>query len=85
MNRQQLEDRISAILDRDDGMNYTTVLARYRLTPDQFSYAVTRKLDEFIDFSVGTTRETLEAIEGDVSRQRELFNMGEAFIREQYD
>jgi len=85
MNRQQLEDRISAILDRDDGMNYTTVLARYHLTPNQFNYAVTRKLDEFIDFSVKETKETLEAIEGDVNRQRELFDMGEAFIKAQYD
>jgi len=85
MNRQQLEDRISAILDRDDGSSYTTVLARYRLKPNQFHYAVTRKLDEFIDFSVKETKETLEAIKGDVSRQKELFNMGEACIKAQYD
>ena len=63
MNRQQVEDRISAILDRDDGRPYTPVLARYRLTPTQFNYAVTVKLDAIITFSVGTTSETLESIE----------------------
>jgi len=82
--RLALDDYINAVLDRDRGIPYLMVLDRHDLTPEQFFRAV-KRIDSFIEQSSGKVRKTLEKISSDESRQRELFDMGEEFAREQYD
>jgi hypothetical protein len=79
-----LENKVNAILDRDEGIPYSKVLAVYDITPTQFHRAV-QSIHSFIQSTAGTTRQALEKIASDAARKRELFRMGEEFIREQYE
>ena len=76
-----IEDRVGAILDRDNGDSYEAVLDRYNLTPNRFFRAVNQDISNLI---LSTSKENARALEGitsDFKRKRELFNMGEEFIK----
>ena len=79
-----LDDRISAIIDRDSGIPYTEVLEKYDITPGQFFRAVRRDIGTLTELTTGETKQTLQQISSNRDRERELFNMGEEFVKEQY-
>ena len=84
-SKRSIDDYVSAILERDKGVQYQTVLDRHNLTPNQLFRAVHRGIDSIILSSNGAAKKTLQAIAGNHHRSAELFNMGEDFLREQYD
>ena len=84
LHKPTIDDYIGAILDRDNSVSYPKVLDRYDLTPDQFFRAV-KRIDKLAEYSSGRIKRTLDKIASDEARQTELFNMGEEFIKEQYN
>lgn len=82
--RQALEQRIDAIIDRYNGVPYAHVLERRGLTPNQFYIAATHKLHDLMVYASEEKREVLEKILADDEKYRELFRMEEDFIRDQY-
>lgn len=79
-NTETLERKIMAISERANGTPYTEVLDRYSLTPDQFAIAVFRA---HVDLANEYVR--VSAIIETPERVSDLFNMGEEFVRQQYD
>ena len=79
-----IDDFIEAIIARDEGMPYPEVLETFELTPNQFARAA-KEHGSFIHFIEGRGRKVLEALSSDPKRRRELFNMGEEFVKQQYD
>ena len=80
-----INNYVDAILARDSDTTYPEVLQKYRITPNGFYMAVEHKLKDFIRLSKGGTKKTLEEISQDSQRRVEFFNMGEEFVRRQYD
>jgi hypothetical protein len=86
MNRKpSLEDCVDAIIARDSGMPYSEVIEAFDITPNQFALAVTRDLANYIRLTRGNIQSTLREISKDDARLIDLFNMGEEFVRGQYD
>ena len=83
--KQKLKDFIGAILDRDSGMSYPEVLEQYDIKPNQFYRAVKFDLEDLIRETAGSGKKTLTEIAKDYGRRLELFDMGEEFVRRQYD
>ena len=75
-----LTNKISAILERDSGMPYTQVLASHDLTPDQFAISVFRAHNDLRE-----RYDEVKDIVGAPSKVSELFDMGEEFVKGQYD
>ncbi|PIN86428.1 hypothetical protein COV19_05080 [Candidatus Woesearchaeota archaeon CG10_big_fil_rev_8_21_14_0_10_44_13] len=80
-----IEDCIEAIIARDRGMPYPEVLKTFELTPNKFARTISMELGSYIALTSGERRKILEGIISDPERRRELFNMGEEFVKEQYD
>lgn len=80
-----LENRVNVVLDRDNGIPYADVLARYDISPNQFARTVIRNLDDLVQSTRGRRKQQLKRIISDDKRRIELFNMGEDFIKKQYD
>ncbi len=83
MEYSTLEQRVGAVLDRDENVPYPRVLQRHKLNPDQFFRAVVG-IETFISYVDKELSDRLREISTNPERKRELFNMGEDFIREQY-
>ena len=79
-----IEDYVNAILDRDRDAPYPKVISDYEITPHRFYRKVMFEIEDCVIASSGETKKTLEAISSDQNRRRELFRMGEEFIKEQY-
>lgn len=84
MGSPALETKVEAVLDRDENIPYTKVLDTHNLNPKQFLYAV-RDMRTFIPHVKEEIGSKLRQISDNLGRTRELFNMGEEFLREQYD
>lgn len=84
VKKSPLENYIWAILDRDHGISYPEILEKFQLSPNQFSLAVSSRLDKIIELASAKEKVTLEEIASDQQRRTELFRMGEEFIRAQY-
>lgn len=80
-----LEDYVNAILERDEGVPYSEVLYAYDISPTQFYKAVMHNIEEYIKLTDGRSRRILTEIADDEKRKIELFNMGEEFVKMQYD
>jgi len=83
--KPNLEDFVDAIIARDEGMSYPGVLDAFGITPNRFYRAGKRDISDYIGHTSGDTKRQLIDITNNISRTRELFNMGEQFIRKQYD
>jgi hypothetical protein len=83
--RRNVEGCVNAILERENGVEYTRALDRNDITPLQFFSAVKPGLKKIIKLTSGRTRKTLEEIAADEERKRELFRMEPEFLAEQYD
>ena len=80
-----INDYVYAILNRDNGDLYSDVLGRYDITADQFGGAVNRILENYVQLAARELCPILEAIAKNPERRKELFNMGEEFVKQQYD
>ena len=80
-----IDDCIRAVFDRDSGVPYTGVLEKYGISPAKFSRMVTRELGDYVNLLNGETRLLMTQIATDPLRRSELLNMGEEFIKQQYD
>jgi len=80
-----LEDRIDAIIARDSGMPYETVLNTFDISAGQFAIALLRDLSDYIGFAQGEDRIRLEEIRKNKQRKIALFTMSEDFLKKQYD
>lgn len=76
---------INAIIDRDRGLTYETVLRKHKLEPNQFGMAVIRDLPVLIKQAKGAKKRKLEAIAADEDRKQDLLYMGLRFMRAQYE
>lgn len=79
-----IDDYMGAISSRDKGLPYQEMMRIFRITPNQFAKVVSN-IDSLVKMAEGERRERLEAIARDQKRKEELFNMGEEFVKEQYD
>jgi len=80
-----LEDRIDAIITRDSGMSYESVLNTFDISSGQFAIAVLRDISDYISFAKGEDKIRLERIRKDNQRRIALFTMSEDFLKRQYE
>ena len=84
MGRIPLEKYVKAVVERDRGLPYTSMLAQFGLTPNQFSRFVSRRLEDMVH-EMPTYAPVLREISEDDGRRSELFNMGRNFVERQCD
>lgn len=85
IKKPTLLQKVDAILGKHQGISYSGVLETYSLTPNQFARAIRQELSDLIDATSGDARTTLEEIQSDKDKVKELFRMDEGFIKGQYD
>lgn len=80
-----LISKINAIISRYEGESYSEVLSNFHLTPNQFTLAVTRDINNLIEYSNSEYNiNILEKIKNERQVESDLFFMGEDFIKKQY-
>jgi hypothetical protein len=84
LKKEDLEDRLNAIIARDSGMPYPEVLETFNLEPNQFGRAVLIDLEVYLNMAEGSIHDQVLRIKSDESRRIKMFDMGEEFIRDLY-
>jgi hypothetical protein len=76
----------SAIISVDSGtLSYQQALSTYDISPNSFHSGLYRGLGALIKATEGDVKTTLEEIAANEERKKGLFNMGDEFVRAQYD